>query len=153
MTQIQTLEQIDEQINRIDAQVIALNLEFLTALQTPVAAGGETAVEVAARVVDKVRGLKDEREKVTQRKAWIESWAQAEFAPVAYEARVTLIKDIIERSKLLLLEAQQAEVQAKSARSAVERGRSMAIDALRASGVSETTLNTIHNEIQHAKGK
>lgn len=154
MTQsISTLDQLDEQIQRIDAQVIALNLEFLTALQTPVAASGETAVEVAARVVDKVRALKDDREKVGQRRAWIEKWFQAEIAPVAYEARASLIRDIIERGKLLLLEAQQAETQAKSARATIERGRQSAMEALKASGVTDAGINQIHAEIQAAKGK
>ena len=151
--QIDALQQIDAQITAIDAQMSALNFEFLSALQNPtgVTATGQTPVEIAVKVMDKTRGLMSDKAQFERRRALIAQWVTAEFAPRDFQSRVDQLAEIANRARQLVLEAQNAESQAKAARSRAESGRQQAMEQLRATGLSNDDLNRIHNEIGAAK--
>lgn len=150
--QIDALQQIDAQIMALNTQLSALNFEFLSALQnTGTATNGQTAVEIAVGVMDKTRGLMNDKTQAEHRRALIAQWVTAEFAPRDFQTRVEQAAEIAQRARQLTLEAQNAEAQAKAARSRAESGRQHAMDQLRATGLSGDDLNRIHNQISAAK--
>lgn len=150
--QIETIQQLDIEINALDMQVATLNMEFLNALQSPVGAtNGKTALEVAATVIDRVRSVLADKSGVERRRDLIQQLATAAFAPVEFTERETALRGIADRARQLALEAQNAEQQAKAARSRAESTRTRTIDELRAAGLTNADLNKINDEIQRAK--
>lgn len=150
--QIETLQQLDNEINALDMQISTLNMEFLNALQSPTGAtNGKTALEIAATVIDRVRSVLADKSGVERRRDLIQQLATAAFAPVEFTERETTLRGIADRARQLALEAQNAEQQAKAARARAESTRSRTIDELRAAGLTNTDLNKINDEIQRAK--
>ena len=153
MTQeIDFLQQLDGQISALDTQLNALNFEFLSALNsTDGTANGKTAVEIAATVIDKARLAVADRAALDQRRALIAQIVTANFTPSDLSEREATAKQIAERARALVMEAQNLESQAKSGRVRAEQLRTNAIDQLRRLGMSNDELNRIHEQIQRAK--
>lgn len=150
--QIETIQQLDGVIDNLDAQLSALNMEFLNALNAPNTTS-KTPLEIAATVIDKARGLMGDKANVERRKGLVQQLVTAAFAPLEFTDRETALKDLADRVRQLSLEVQTAALQATAAKSRAEATRGRTIEALRTDGLSVDDINRLNDEIQRAKAR
>jgi len=150
---IQILNETEIQLAALETALAALNFEFLTALSNADGKGknGKFAIEIAAEVLGKLKGIVSEKETAEHRKALIGQWVDSEFAPKDFQDKAAVFKSIATRAGQLTMEAQNAESQSNAARNRAEAARRVAQDQLKASGLTTEQINAIHNAIGKAK--
>lgn len=153
MTQeIDYLQQLDGQIATLDAQLNALNFEFLAALNSADGTSdGKTALETAITVMEKARVTVGDKAALDQRRQLVAQLVTAELAPRNMSERESTARQVAERARALVLEAQNLESQIKSGRTRAEQTRTHAIDQLRRLGLTSDDLNRIHDQVQRVK--
>lgn len=153
--QIDVIQEIDAQIAAAETHLVGMNTEYLSLLRSDDGRGrdGKTAIEIIAGLIDQVRSVKVEKDRLQQMRAHLVQWAEAELMPSGLREREERARQLADQFRQGQIEAQNIEMQAKSARSRMEQMRTSAINSLRAAGYTDQQINAIHNSLQAAKNK